>query len=53
LISGTTQTFGGNATTEYGALVPVVFADGAAGVSSQYLDFRNVLPSNPCPAPAG
>jgi hypothetical protein len=49
-IPGTTRTFGGSATTEYGELVPVVFADGAAGPSTQYLDFRNVLPVNPCPA---
>jgi hypothetical protein len=52
-IPGTTRTFGGSATTEYGALVPVVFPDGTAGPASEYLDFRNILPSNPCPALAG
>ena len=46
---GTTNTFGGSSTTEYGSLLPLYYpaAPGfPAGIF--YEDFRNVLASNPC-----
>jgi len=48
-IPGTTNTFGGSSTTEFGSLLrlsyPVV-----GGPSLRYNNFRNVLDTNPCPA---
>jgi hypothetical protein len=42
---GTTNTFGGTATSEFGPLLALDYADGTF-----YEDFRNVLSSNPCPS---
>jgi len=49
-IPGTTNTFGGNSATEYGTDPFALFYPAANG-GPQYIyeDFRNILPSNPCP----
>ena len=49
-IPGTTNTFGGNSATEYGTDPLALFYPAANG-GPQYIyeDFRNILPSNPCP----
>jgi hypothetical protein len=51
-IPGTTNTFGGTSTSEYGPLLPLVYADfpGQPGTAFFYENFRNVLPNNPCPS---
>jgi hypothetical protein len=51
-IPGTTNTFGGTSASEYGQLIPLVYADfpGAPGTAPFFEDFRNVLSSNPCPS---
>ena len=51
-IPGTTNTFGGSPTIEYGSLIPLVYADfpGEPGTAPFFEDFRNVLSSNPCPS---
>lgn len=46
-IPGTTNTFGGNSTAEYGPLLSLAYP-GTAGVFFRYNNFRNVLSSNPC-----
>jgi hypothetical protein len=48
-IPGTTNTFGGTSTTEYGPLSFITYP-GPAGPITRTNDFRNVLGSNPCPA---
>ena len=48
-IPGTTHTFGGNSTAEFGPLLQLAYPV-PGGVSLRYNDFRNVLSSNPCPA---
>jgi hypothetical protein len=48
-IPGTTHTFGGNSTAEFGSLLQL-FYPVPGGVVRRYNDFRNVLSSNPCPA---
>ena len=48
-IPGTTNTFGGNSTTEFGPLVGHVFQD-FSGSITEFLNFRRVLGENPCPA---
>jgi hypothetical protein len=47
---GTTNTFGGSSTTEYGPLLPLYYASFPGGVpaGNSFQDFRNVLPSNGC-----
>src|SRR6266851_4373338 len=47
----TKDDFGGNSTAEYGSLLPLTYlAFGGGGSTVQrYNDFRQVLPSNPCP----
>jgi hypothetical protein len=48
-IPGTTQTFGGTSTAEYGGLLPLVYAPAIGrGQVTRFNDFRNVLPTNPC-----
>jgi hypothetical protein len=49
-IPGTTNTFGGSSVTEYGSLIPLVYADfpGSPGTAPFFEDFRRVLPNNPC-----
>ncbi len=46
-IPGTTNTFGGTSTAEYGPLLLLNYAV-PGGVSSRYNDFRQVLSNNPC-----
>ncbi len=46
-IPGTTNTFGGTSTAEYGPLLLLTYAT-ATGSSTRYNDFRQVLSSNPC-----
>jgi len=46
-IPGTTQTFGGNSTAEFGPLLPLVYP-GAAGPVTRFNNFRQVLAHNPC-----
>jgi hypothetical protein len=46
-IPGTTQTFGGSSTTEYGSLVHVLYQAGT-GSTTVLEDFRRTLNSNPC-----
>jgi hypothetical protein len=46
-IVGTTNTFGGSATTEYGRLIPLVYPR-PAGPVTRFNDYRRVLTSNPC-----
>ncbi len=48
-IPGTTNTFGGSSTTEYGPLSFITYP-GATGPITRTNDFRNVLGSNPCNA---
>ena len=48
-IPGTTNTFGGSSTTEFGQLLPLAYP-GPGGVPTfRYGDFRRVLENNPCP----
>jgi len=46
-IPGTTNTFGGTSTAEYGSQLVLVYP-GTAGPVSRINNFRNVLSSNPC-----
>jgi hypothetical protein len=52
-LPGTTQTFGGTSTTEYGAILASVYP--ASNGIPQYIleNFHRTLPSNPCPASIG
>ena len=51
-IPGTTNTFGGSSTSEYGSLVSLVYPPfpGFPETASFLEDFRNVLSANPCPS---
>jgi hypothetical protein len=49
-IPGTTNHFGGSSTAEFGPLLPLAYPGGTTGPSFRYNNFRNILPSNPCPA---
>jgi len=49
-LAGTTQTFGGTASAEYGSLLPLVYAGTNGQPSYRYNDFRRVLSNNPCRA---
>ena len=46
-IPGTTNTFGGGSTAEFGPLLQLAYP-GPAGAILRYNNFRNVLGSNPC-----
>jgi hypothetical protein len=46
-IPGTTNTFGGNSTAEFGSLLLSTYP-GPAGPVTRYNNFRNVLGNNPC-----
>jgi hypothetical protein len=46
-IPGSTNTFGGSSTTEFGPLLKLTYP-GTSGPFQRYNDFRNVLGSNPC-----
>jgi len=48
-IDGTSNTFGGTSTTEYGPLLQLAYPS-VGGPVLRYNDFRNVLPNNPCRA---
>jgi len=45
---GTTNTFGGTSTTEFGMLIPLVYPR-PGGPSIRFNDYRRVLDNNPCP----
>jgi len=49
-IKGTTNTFGGNSTAEYGPLLQSVYPNVGFVPLFRYNNFRNILGSNPCPA---
>jgi hypothetical protein len=49
-IKGTTNTFGGNSTAEFGPLLFSFYPNANPAVRSRTNNFRNVLNSNPCPA---
>jgi hypothetical protein len=52
-IPGTTNTFGGSSTTEYGPLLSMVFpsvVNGAPGVITRFENFNSGDMANPCPA---
>ena len=49
-IPGTTNTFGGSSTTEYGGLLQLVYPTIGYTTVSRYNNFRQVLNYNPCPA---
>jgi hypothetical protein len=53
-LPGTVDTFGGSSITEYGT-TPLALDYAAADGHPQYIyeDYRQVLTSNPCPAPVG
>ena len=48
-IPGTTNTFGGNSTAEFGPLLQLFYPI-PGGVVRRYNNFRNTLPTNPGPA---
>ena len=47
-IPGTTNTFGGNSTAEFGSLLPLAYPAKNGAPSFRYNDFRRVLNTNPC-----
>jgi len=49
-IPGTSNTFGGTSTAEYGPLLALAYP-AVGGPTFRYNNFRQVLNSNPCPAP--
>ncbi len=49
-IPGTTNTFGGTSTAEYGGLLLSNYPAVGFTVTQRYNNFQNVLGSNPCPA---
>lgn len=48
-IRGTTRTFGGDSRAEFGPLLQSVYPTAGPAPVFRYNNFRNVLPSNPCP----
>jgi hypothetical protein len=54
-IPGTTNTFGGSSTTEFGPLLLLTYPSATApgGTVQRYNDFRQVLDNNPCPSKGG
>jgi hypothetical protein len=50
-IPGTTNNFGGSSTTEFGSLLQSPYPAAVNTVTVRFNNFRNVLSSNPCPAP--
>jgi hypothetical protein len=52
LIPGTTNTFGGTSTAEYGPIYALVYADfpGDPGTAPFLENFRNIMSTNPCPS---
>jgi hypothetical protein len=49
-LPGTTNTFGGTSTTEYGPLLAEGYPAVGGVPTFRYNDFRQVLPNNPCRA---
>ncbi len=49
-IPGTTNTFGGSSTTEYGNLLLTNYPAPGFTITQRYNNFQNVLRGNPCPA---
>jgi hypothetical protein len=49
-IKGTTNTFGGNSSAEFGALLFSFYPNPNPAIRLRTNNFRNVLSSNPCPA---
>ncbi|HEY3184862.1 MAG TPA: hypothetical protein VGJ77_18625 [Gaiellaceae bacterium] len=49
-IKGTTNTFGGTSTAEFGPLLQSVYPVAGFAPSFRYNNFRNILSTNPCPA---
>ena len=52
-IPGSTNTFGGTSTAEYGGLLLSNYPAAGFTVTQRYNNFNNTLDSNPCPAPGG
>jgi len=50
-LPGTTNTFGGSASAEYGGLLLSPYPVAGPSVSGRYNNFNNTLSTNPCPAP--
>jgi hypothetical protein len=48
-IPGTTNTFGGSSTTEFGSLLTLAYPAAGGVPTFRYNDFRRVLNNNPCP----
>jgi hypothetical protein len=48
-IPGTTNSFGGNSTAQYGALLKIAFPLGPTAATA-FSDYRQILDSNPCQA---
>jgi len=48
LIPGTTNTFGGTSTSEYGSLLLLAYPGSNGAATLRYNDFRQVLNTNPC-----
>ena len=47
-LPGTTNTFGGTSTAEYGQLLVLAYPIPGPAVTLRYNNFRNVLSLNPC-----
>jgi hypothetical protein len=47
-IPGTTRTFGGTSTAEYGPLLSLDYPSSPTTFSTRYNDFRQILGNNPC-----
>jgi hypothetical protein len=52
-IPGTTNTFGGSSTTEYGSLLQLTYPGPGFAPIHRFNDYRQVLSSNPCRAASG
>jgi hypothetical protein len=53
LIPGTTNTFGGTSTAEYGPLTESVYPSAGNSTQGIFENFHQTLDKNPCPAPGG
>jgi hypothetical protein len=52
-IPGSTNTFGGTSTAEYGGLLLSNYPAAGFTITQRYNNFHNTLSGNPCPAPGG
>ncbi|MGB2953848.1 MAG: hypothetical protein WBB74_10745 [Gaiellaceae bacterium] len=48
-LKGTTNTFGGTSTTEFGPLLASDYPNTGFTITERYNNFRNILSTNPCP----